>query len=90
MDVKVYVGLVLTPSGYCAVIPEFEEAISLGHSFVEAKTNCGDNLSQVYNGKAQIERHPIIAVKTATLNYLRKNGLSRDQFIDIIEVTINR
>lgn len=90
MDVKVYVGLILTPSGYRAVIPEFEEAISLGHSFIEAKTNCGDSISRAFDGKVQIARHPIIVVKTATLNYLRKNGLPRDQFIDIIEVTINR
>lgn len=86
----IYAALILTTTGYHAVIPELMSPISLGHLFTEAKSSCGDEISKALNTvQISVKKNPIIVVQTAALNYLRDNGVPRDHLIDIIEVTIN-
>ena len=91
MDTKhIYAALVLTPSGYQAIVPELPMPVLLSQSFLEATSICGERISEAFKERdISVNRNPVIAVKTSALSYLRNNGIPRDHLIDIIEVTIN-
>ena len=86
----IYTALILTSSGYHAIIPELSEPVFLGNLFVEAKSECGEKISDALRSrKISARKNPIIMVKAAAERYLRDNGIPKDHFIDIIEAIIN-